>query len=153
MRLSSLLVVGALVFGGLYVARNLDNWRNRLHQEKAHAVATLKQRVNDEEARIRQDLTKRVRTEKTRAAAALKKRAAKEKAQAAAALKKQLAKAKTRAGTTKKATTALPAAMTETAFWGLISETRNAAGNDTGKQSELLKDQLTRLSPQAIVAF
>ncbi len=153
MKLSSLLVVGTLVFGGLYVARNLDNWRNRLHQEKAHVIATLKQRVNDEEVRVRKDLTKRVRMEKARAAAALKKRVAREKARAAAALKKQRARVKMQAGTTKRATTALPAAMTETAFWGLISETRNAAGNDTGKQSELLKDRLSRLSPQAIVAF
>jgi hypothetical protein len=38
-------------------------------------------------------------------------------------------------------------------FWSLIAETRAAAGNDTARQSELLKDRLTRLSPQAIVEF
>jgi Protein of unknown function (DUF4240) len=34
-----------------------------------------------------------------------------------------------------------------------MDETRSAAGNDTGRQSELLKDRLTHLSPQAIIAF
>jgi hypothetical protein len=38
-------------------------------------------------------------------------------------------------------------------FWRLMDETRSAAGNDTGRQSELLKDRLTHLSPQAIIAF
>jgi hypothetical protein len=41
----------------------------------------------------------------------------------------------------------------ETTFWRLIGETRRAAGNDTGRQSELLKDRLTQLSPSAILAF
>jgi hypothetical protein len=41
----------------------------------------------------------------------------------------------------------------EATFWQLIEETRSAAGNDTGRQSELLKDRLTQLSPQAIVDF
>jgi hypothetical protein len=39
------------------------------------------------------------------------------------------------------------------AFWQLIASTRRAAGNDTGRQSELLKERLTTLSPQAIVEF
>ena len=38
-------------------------------------------------------------------------------------------------------------------FWRLIAETRAAAGNDTGRQSELLKDRLTQLPPQAIIEF
>jgi hypothetical protein len=48
-----------------------------------------------------------------------------------------------------------PAAQTldEATFWSLIEETRSAAGNDTGRQSELLKNRLTQLSPQAIVDF
>jgi Protein of unknown function (DUF4240) len=41
----------------------------------------------------------------------------------------------------------------EGAFWQLIEETRSAAGNDTGRQSELLQDRLTQLSPHAIVDF
>jgi hypothetical protein len=41
----------------------------------------------------------------------------------------------------------------DAAFWRLIAETRQAAGNDTGRQSELLKDRLTQLSPQAILEF
>jgi uncharacterized protein DUF4240 len=41
----------------------------------------------------------------------------------------------------------------EATFWQLIEETRSAAGNDTGRQTELLKDRLTQLSPQAIVDF
>jgi hypothetical protein len=35
----------------------------------------------------------------------------------------------------------------------LISETRSAAGNDTGRQSELLKDRLTQLPAGKIIAF
>jgi hypothetical protein len=42
---------------------------------------------------------------------------------------------------------------TEDAFWQLIAATRTAAGNDTGRQSELLKNRLTQLSPSAIVEF
>jgi hypothetical protein len=41
----------------------------------------------------------------------------------------------------------------EAAFWDLIEQTRAAAGNDTGRQSELLKDRLTQLSPAQIVDF
>jgi hypothetical protein len=48
---------------------------------------------------------------------------------------------------------AAPAQLDGTTFWRLIAETRSAAGNDTGRQSELLKDRLTQLSPQAIVEF
>jgi uncharacterized protein DUF4240 len=48
---------------------------------------------------------------------------------------------------------AAPAKLDEAAFWRLIAETRSATGNDTGKQSELLKKRLTRLSPPAIVQF
>jgi hypothetical protein len=48
---------------------------------------------------------------------------------------------------------AAPVAPSEAAFWQLIAETRSAAGNDTGRQSELLKERLTRLSPQAIIEF
>jgi hypothetical protein len=67
MKLSSLLVVGALVFGGLYVVRNVDKWRQHLHQEKAHVVATLKQKVHSEEARIRLALKERVTKDKVTA--------------------------------------------------------------------------------------
>ena len=38
-------------------------------------------------------------------------------------------------------------------FWPLVTETRSAAGNDTGRQSELLQNRLTQLSPKQIVAF
>jgi hypothetical protein len=48
-------------------------------------------------------------------------------------------------------TPAAPAGDSE--FWQLVEQTRSAAGNDTGRQSELLKDRLTRLSPQAIIEF
>jgi Protein of unknown function (DUF4240) len=150
MKLSSLLVVGALVFGGLYVVRNVDKWRQHLHQEKAHVVATLKQKVHSEEARIRLALKERASKEQARAAAALKKQLARQRS--------QLARQRTRTSAIKGAATeraakAVPAALTETAFWRLMSNTRSAAGNDTGRQSALLKDQLTRLSPQAIVEF
>jgi Protein of unknown function (DUF4240) len=51
-------------------------------------------------------------------------------------------------------TAAAPTAgLGEGAFWDLIEQTRTAAGNDTGRQSELLKDRLTQLSPAQIVDF
>lgn len=46
-----------------------------------------------------------------------------------------------------------PAQSGDDTFWRLIAETRSAADNDTGRQSELLKDRLTHLSPQAIIEF
>jgi len=48
---------------------------------------------------------------------------------------------------------AVPNQPEDASFWQLIDETRKAAGNDTGRQSELLKDRLTELSPQSIVEF
>lgn len=46
-----------------------------------------------------------------------------------------------------------PSGMSEQAFWALIEETREAAGNDTGRQSELLRESLERLDPPAILQF
>jgi Protein of unknown function (DUF4240) len=46
-----------------------------------------------------------------------------------------------------------PAQLSDAAFWRLIGETRSAAGNDTGRQSELLEERLRQLSPQAIIQF
>jgi hypothetical protein len=50
---------------------------------------------------------------------------------------------------------AAPAAevMDEAAFWRLVADTRAAAGNDTGRQSELLDARLRRLPAQQIAAF
>jgi Protein of unknown function (DUF4240) len=41
----------------------------------------------------------------------------------------------------------------ETAFWRLIADTRREAGNDTGEQSSLLEERLSKLPPRAILAF
>jgi hypothetical protein len=41
----------------------------------------------------------------------------------------------------------------EAAFWQLIADTRRAAGNDSGEQSSLLEERLSKLSPHAIVEF
>lgn len=41
----------------------------------------------------------------------------------------------------------------EAAFWQLIEETRHAAGDDTGEQSSLLEERLSKLSARAIVDF
>ena len=38
-------------------------------------------------------------------------------------------------------------------FWQLIADTRDAAGNDTGRQSELLEERLSGLPPEQIVTF
>ena len=43
--------------------------------------------------------------------------------------------------------------MTPAAFWQLTSDTRSSAGNDTGRQSELLEERLRRLPPREIVDF
>lgn len=44
-------------------------------------------------------------------------------------------------------------ALTVAGFWQLITETRRAADNDTGRQSGLLQDRLAERSPQVILAF
>jgi uncharacterized protein DUF4240 len=38
-------------------------------------------------------------------------------------------------------------------FWQLIADTRQAAGNDTGRQSELLEERLSHLPAEQIVDF
>jgi hypothetical protein len=38
-------------------------------------------------------------------------------------------------------------------FWQLMQDTRSASDNDTGRQSQLLQERLSKLSPQAIVDF
>lgn len=45
------------------------------------------------------------------------------------------------------------AGMDEAGFWRLTAETRQASGDDTGRQSSLLEERLRHLSPQAIVDF
>jgi Protein of unknown function (DUF4240) len=45
----------------------------------------------------------------------------------------------------------MPGRADDARFWRLIDETRAAAGRDTSRQSELLKERLTRLPPHAIV--
>jgi hypothetical protein len=168
MKLSTLLVVGALVVGGLYVARNKDAWMNHLHREKAHVTAALRERLESEKAHVTAELKKGLAREEANARAELKKRLARERARAAAALKKRRDRESARVAAARKtAGSQLPSAaapgrqqtevaaagMTEAAFWRLMSETRSAAGNDTGKQSELLKERLTQLSPAAIIEF
>jgi hypothetical protein len=53
----------------------------------------------------------------------------------------------------KTATAPATRAMDEETFWRLVADTRAAAGNDTGRQSELLDARLRQLSPQQIAAF
>jgi hypothetical protein len=48
---------------------------------------------------------------------------------------------------------AVQARVDEAEFWQLTAATRRDAGNDTGRQSELLQDRLSKLSPKAIVEF
>jgi Protein of unknown function (DUF4240) len=43
--------------------------------------------------------------------------------------------------------------MDDASFWRLIESTRDAAGNDTGRQSELLEERLRRLPANQIVDF
>jgi hypothetical protein len=51
------------------------------------------------------------------------------------------------------ATATASGVMDDAAFWRLIADTRAAAGNDTGRQSELLDARLRQLPAQQIVAF
>jgi hypothetical protein len=46
-----------------------------------------------------------------------------------------------------------PAAMNQSAFWGLIQQARSDADNDTERQSELLEERLSKLPPRQIVQF
>jgi Protein of unknown function (DUF4240) len=46
-----------------------------------------------------------------------------------------------------------PAHAENARLWNLIDDTRDAAGNDTGRQSELLEERLSQLPPQQIVDF
>jgi hypothetical protein len=48
---------------------------------------------------------------------------------------------------------AAPPAMSRARFWGLIESARADADNDTGRQSELLEERLSKLSPRQIVRF
>jgi hypothetical protein len=41
----------------------------------------------------------------------------------------------------------------DSAFWNLVDETGRAAGSDTSRDSELVKERLIHESPQAIVRF
>jgi len=45
------------------------------------------------------------------------------------------------------------ARMDEASFWDLTAQARAEAGNDTGRQSELLEERLRKLPPQQIVAY
>jgi hypothetical protein len=38
-------------------------------------------------------------------------------------------------------------------FWDLVGQTRDAAGDDTGRQSQILEERLSELPPAAIVDF
>jgi Protein of unknown function (DUF4240) len=71
----------------------------------------------------------------------------------ASAAERAVASTQPAPGADRRAEKRAPARADETEFWRLIAQTRSAAGNDTGRQSELLKDRLTELSPQAIIEF
>ena len=166
MKLSTLLVLGAFLFGGLYVARNADNWVNSvkhsLNREKAELTAAAKERLQTERDKAVAAINERLQSERDKAAAALKKRVDSAKERTGAAVQQGVEGAKERTGAAvqhgveiEKTTSdnLASAGMSEAAFWQLIAETRTAAGGDTGGQSELLKERLTRLSPQAITGF
>jgi hypothetical protein len=70
-----------------------------------------------------------------------------------AATETAVAPAKTAVAPPKTATAPTAGVMDEAAFWRLIAETRAAAGNDTGRQSELIDVRLRELPAQQIAAF
>jgi hypothetical protein len=51
------------------------------------------------------------------------------------------------------ASAATPRAMNQAAFWGLTERTRADADNDTGRESGLLEERLSKLPPREIVRF
>jgi hypothetical protein len=51
------------------------------------------------------------------------------------------------------AATPVPGRMDETTFWRLVAETRAGAGNDTGRQTQLLEARLRQLPAQQIAGF
>jgi hypothetical protein len=59
----------------------------------------------------------------------------------------------TRSGAPTPHTTPRQEAMGSATFWRLMADTRAAAGKDTGRQSELLEQRLSKLPAQQIVAF
>jgi hypothetical protein len=46
-----------------------------------------------------------------------------------------------------------PAGLSQAGFWQLTSDTRATADNDTGTQSDLLEERLSKLPPREIVQF
>jgi len=87
MKWSTLLVVGALAFGGLFVARHKDTWISQLHAEKAHVIAAMKRRVNNEEAQLSASVQSHLEKLRTQAAATRRRRLEKERARYLAARK------------------------------------------------------------------
>jgi hypothetical protein len=56
-RVSTLLVLGALIVGGPFIARNAGVWRNDLYKEKAHVTAALHARLESETAKLANEQT------------------------------------------------------------------------------------------------
>jgi hypothetical protein len=149
--MKTLVLLALLAVGGIFLA-------NAARHEGEDLVRGLK---DDKES-----VTAALKSEKDRAAAAIKDRLKNQKERAAAAVKDRLKNQKERAAAalskrtppipdlpSSPQTEAAPTAMSEAAFWKLTSETRTAAGNDTGRQSELLKERLAQLPAQSIIEF
>jgi hypothetical protein len=134
-----------------------------LEGERDKAVGELKKGLKRERDRTEAEVKKGLKGERDRAAAGAKEGAQNERDQDAAAVNTGVKRERDRdAAAVKKgianerdrAVTRQPSArMDEAAFWDLIAETRTAAANDTARQSALLKERLSRLSPQEIIDF
>jgi hypothetical protein len=126
MRLSTLLVLAAIVLGGPYVARNANGWIDSLHKEKANVTAALGTRLQSEREQFAADLKRGIARQKAKLRARQRKLRAQQRVRAAVARQERLAQQRaqalaahvatsTPAATTAPATTTAPVTTTTAA--------------------------------------
>jgi Protein of unknown function (DUF4240) len=119
-----------------------------LEAERDRDVAGAKEGAQKERDRDVAGAKEGAQTERDRDAAAVNRGVKRERERDVAAVKKGISNERDLAAERRAS-----ARMDEAAFWDLIAETRTAAANDTTRQSALLKERLSRLSPQEIIDF
>jgi hypothetical protein len=157
MRLGTLFIAALLGIGAVYVTHNAGSWLNDLRGARTQLTGALAEQAAAEENDLRAALKTRLARQRVRAAAAARKAAQRDAAAPRSAARRAASGARSTTrplqGPAVPQTTTALVGLTESDFWQLISETRNAAGNDTAAQSQLLEQRLTQMPPQAIVEF
>jgi len=87
MRVSTLLVLGVLIAGAPFIARNAGVWRNDLHEEKARVTASLHARLESETAKLAAEQLKALDLQAAIERRRRRKQLARERARSAAALR------------------------------------------------------------------